>query len=220
MVFRRRRAERHERDQRVDAMQRLLEQFERLRARVVDVEADLRAHEGVEAALRRQLQRAQAELAEARERVAALHELVGRLSAEAANERERRRAAEARTSLHDELAPLWTHLAGQRELLAGLAARVEHAVRPRPLRQLPAPPQPAEPVAHVLFLAAAGGYELVERDGPVPDTGTSLVLGDGRRAEVVKVGPSPLPGDVRRCAFAQLLPGLEPPANLVAFARV
>jgi hypothetical protein len=221
MFFRRRRAETHEREQRVEAMQRLLEQFERLQARVAEIQTDLRARESAEAALRGQLARAQAELTQARERVAALHELVGRLSAEAANERERRRAAEARPSLHEELAPLWTHLAGQRELLAGLAARLEHAVRPRPLRELPAAkPEPApESQAHVLFLTTHDGYELIERDGAAPAAGTDVALADGRHAEVVKVGPSPLPGDRRRCAFAQLLPGLEPPANVVAFGR-
>jgi hypothetical protein len=219
MVFRRRRAETRAREQRVDAMQRLLEQFERLQARVLEIQADLRSRESAETTLRLQLHRAQSELAQARERVAALHELVGRLSAEAANERERRRAAEARPSVRDELAPLWTHLAGQRELLAGLTQRVEHAMRPRPLRQLPPPPPPAEPTAHLLFVATPDGYELLERGGPAPSAGTGVALDDGRLAEVVKVGQSPLPRDERRCAYAQLLPGLEPPANIVAFGR-
>ena len=220
MFFRRRRAETHERESKVEAMQRLLEQFERLQARVGEIQSDLRSRESAEAALRTQLSRAQGELAQARERVAALHELVGRLSAEAASERERRKAAEARPSLHEELAPLWTHLAGQRELLAGLAARLEHAVRPRPLRELPAPKAPEpEPEAHLLFLTAHEGYELIERDGAAPAAGTEVALADGRRAEVVKVGPSPLPGDRRRCAFAQLLPGLEPRVTLLGHRR-
>jgi hypothetical protein len=208
MVFRRRRAERRAREHQVDAMQRLLEQFERLQARVETLQGDLTKREAAEAGLLQQLRRAQAELQNARDRAAALHELVGRLSAEAAHERERRRAAEARPSLQDELAPLWTHLAGQRELLAGLAARLEHAVRPRLLRELPSPPAVPEPQAHVLFLTTHEGYELYERDGAVPGAGTEAALADGRRAEVVKVGPSPLPGDRRRCAYAQLLPGL------------
>jgi chemotaxis protein histidine kinase CheA len=219
MFFRRRRARAREREHQVDAMQRLLEQFERLRTRVEALQGDLTKREAAEAALLQQLRRAEAELANARDRIAALHELVGRLSAEAANERERRRAAEARPSLHEELAPLWTHLAGQRELLAGLAARLEHAVRPRVLRELPAPTPEPEPQAHVLFLTTHEGYELYERDGVVPGAGTEVALGDGRLAEVVKVGPSPLPGDRRRCAYAQLLPGLEPPAAVVRFGR-
>lgn len=220
MFFRRRRAETRAREQRVDAMQRLLEQFERLQTRVAEIQSDLRTREAAEAALLGQLRRAEGELSHARERVAALHELVGRLSAEAASERERRKAAEARPSLRDELAPLLAHLTGHRELLAGLAQRLEHAARP--LRQLPAPepaPAPAEPQAHVLFLAAADGYELLERDGAVPGDGDEVALEDGRRAEVIRLGPSPLPGDRRRCAFAQLLPGLEPPANVVLFGR-
>ena len=219
MFFRRRRAETRERESKVEAMQRLLEQFERLQTRVGEIQVDLRSRESAEAALRSQLSRAQGELAQARERVAALHELVGRLSAEAANERERRKAAEARTSLQAELTPLWTHLAGQRELLAGLAARLEHAMRPRPLRELPAPKAPPEPEAHLLFLTTHDGYDLLERDGAVPAAGTEVALADGRLAAVVKVGRSPLPGDRRRCAFAQLLPGLEPSATVVAFGR-
>jgi hypothetical protein len=222
MFFRRRRAETRGREQRIDAMQRLLEQFERLRARVETLQGDLTKREAAEAALLQQLRRAEAELAHARERVTALHELVGRLSAEAASERERRKAAEARPPLRDELAPLLAHFTAQRELLAGLAHRLEHAARP--LRQLPPPPPaaetaPAEPDAHVLFLAAADGYELLEREGAVPAAGAEVSLEDGRRAAVLTIGRSPLPGDRRRCAFAQLLPGLEPPANVVAFGR-
>ena len=40
------------------------------------------------------------------------------------------------------------------------------------------------------------------------------------RSSMVTRPAAPLPADRRRCAFAQLLPGLEPRANVVSFGRV
>jgi hypothetical protein len=59
--------------------------------------------------------------------------------------------------------------------------------------------------AHLLFISHLSRYELVPRDGPVPPVDGELVLGDGveGRYRVCKVGPSPLPGDPRRCAFLE-----------------
>jgi hypothetical protein len=64
--------------------------------------------------------------------------------------------------------------------------------------------------AHVLFISHASGYELLSREGPVPEVGTevSLSADSARRYRVSKVGRSPLPGDRRRCAFLEPL-GLE-----------
>jgi hypothetical protein len=58
---------------------------------------------------------------------------------------------------------------------------------------------------HVLFVASASGYELLPRDGQVPELGSEIVLSDGAKEayRVCKVGPSPLPGDRRRCAFLE-----------------
>ena len=53
---------------------------------------------------------------------------------------------------------------------------------------------------HLLFVWKPTGYELVERDGEPPAAG-SEVEQDGRALRVAKVGPSPLPGDTRPCAF-------------------
>ena len=54
---------------------------------------------------------------------------------------------------------------------------------------------------HLLFAWSPGGYLLRERDGDPPAVGTELE-DEGRMLVVTKIGPSPLPGDSRPCAFA------------------
>jgi hypothetical protein len=53
---------------------------------------------------------------------------------------------------------------------------------------------------HLLFVWKTSGYELREQDGDVPSVG-SEVEQDGEMLVVTKVGPSPLPGDARPCAY-------------------
>ncbi len=53
---------------------------------------------------------------------------------------------------------------------------------------------------HVLFAWSPRGYALRERDGDPPEVGTELV-DEGHLLVVTRVGPSPLPGDQRPCAF-------------------
>ena len=55
---------------------------------------------------------------------------------------------------------------------------------------------------HLLFVWKPSGYELLEREGEPPSVGTPVDLGD-RTEQVIKVGPSPLPGDRRPCAYLQ-----------------
>ncbi|MGZ4358492.1 MAG: hypothetical protein ACXVYM_01645 [Gaiellaceae bacterium] len=55
---------------------------------------------------------------------------------------------------------------------------------------------------YLLFAWKPGGYELLAREGEVPAVGSVLVE-DGRELRVGKLGPSPLPGDDRRCAYLQ-----------------
>jgi hypothetical protein len=55
---------------------------------------------------------------------------------------------------------------------------------------------------HLLFVWKPTGYELRERDGDLPSLGAQ-VEEDGVQLQVTKIGPSPLPGDARRCAFTQ-----------------
>ena len=53
---------------------------------------------------------------------------------------------------------------------------------------------------HLLFVSKPTGYELRERDGEVPEVGAEVEEEEGR-LRVMKVAPSPLPGDARRCAY-------------------
>ncbi len=55
---------------------------------------------------------------------------------------------------------------------------------------------------HLLFLWSPQGWLLRERDGDPPEVGAT-VQEDGRTFRISKVGPSPLPGDRRPCAFTQ-----------------
>jgi hypothetical protein len=79
------------------------------------------------------------------------------------------------------------------------------------LDQAPAPPsapadepQPATD-GHVLFVPDPTGYRLLARTGAAPGRGELVVLDDGS-ARVLRVGPSPLPRDRRRCAFLEQEP--------------
>jgi hypothetical protein len=57
-------------------------------------------------------------------------------------------------------------------------------------------------VKYLLFVWKPTGYELRERDGELPAVGTVLDEEEGRML-VTRIGPSPLPGDDRRCAYLQ-----------------
>ena len=57
------------------------------------------------------------------------------------------------------------------------------------------------PDSHLIFVP---GYELVERPGPPPPRGERLEH-EGRGYRVLRHGPSPLPGDRRRCVFLESL---------------
>jgi hypothetical protein len=57
-------------------------------------------------------------------------------------------------------------------------------------------------VKYLLFVSKPTGYELRERDGELPSVGTVLDEEEGRML-VTRIGPSPLPGDDRRCAYLQ-----------------
>jgi hypothetical protein len=53
---------------------------------------------------------------------------------------------------------------------------------------------------HLLFVWKTSGYELREEPGDAPAVGAE-VEADGETMRVTKVGPSPLPGDKRECAY-------------------
>ena len=63
-----------------------------------------------------------------------------------------------------------------------------------------ADPGADEDPGHVLFVWNPSGYELLSRAGEPPAVGTEVGVSGGVRI-VAKVGPSPLPGDRRPCAF-------------------
>jgi hypothetical protein len=53
---------------------------------------------------------------------------------------------------------------------------------------------------HTRLLCSPSGYALSEIDAPPPSPGTTVDY-DGSSYTVWQVGPSPLPGDARRCAI-------------------
>ena len=55
---------------------------------------------------------------------------------------------------------------------------------------------------YLVFVSKPSGYELHEREGEPPPVGSEIEVGDVR-ARVSKLGPSPLPGDERPCAYLQ-----------------
>jgi hypothetical protein len=55
---------------------------------------------------------------------------------------------------------------------------------------------------YLLFVWKPTGYELEEREGEPPSVGDEVEQ-NGSTMTVVKVAPSPLPGDRRRCAYLQ-----------------
>ena len=82
---------------------------------------------------------------------------------------------------------------------------------PRSREPQPSPQEEQAPAQTEVTVAATGwiafvpspeGYRLVGREGPVPACGAVLELG-GARFHVARLGPSPLPGDRRRCAFLE-----------------
>ena len=54
----------------------------------------------------------------------------------------------------------------------------------------------------VLYVGGPSGYRLVVHEGSLPARGDRLLLA-GRAYRVLRLGPSPLPADDRRCAFLE-----------------
>ena len=55
---------------------------------------------------------------------------------------------------------------------------------------------------YLVFIWKPSGYELREESGSPPDVGSEIEA-DGARLRVTKVAPSPLPNDMRPCAYVQ-----------------
>ncbi len=102
-------------------------------------------------------------------------------------------------------------------LLDQVALAPEQRPREEPTREVVLQEHNPGPVSDgwVAFVASPDGYRLLERDGPPPVGGAVLEL-DGDAFGVLRLGPSPLPGDRRRCAF---LERKEPPSAERTFDR-
>ena len=85
------------------------------------------------------------------------------------------------------------------ELVDALGGSEASPAEPRPAA--PAEPPPEDEV-WVAFVPSPHGYRLLERRGGRPDPGQMLELDDGSY-RVLRLAPSPLPGDKRRCAFVE-----------------
>ena len=57
---------------------------------------------------------------------------------------------------------------------------------------------------HLLFVWSPAGWTLQQRAGDSPAPGSTVEAGE-TLLRVSKVGPSPLPGDKRRCAYTELV---------------
>ena len=90
------------------------------------------------------------------------------------------------------------------ERVVALLDQVALAPAPAPREEIVVKHHNLEPAADgwVAFVHAPDGYRLLQRDGPPPDRGAALELDDGVFV-VLRLGPSPLPGDRRRCAFVE-----------------
>lgn len=84
-------------------------------------------------------------------------------------------------------------LAEFRERLEVVEARVETRLRSVETET------PGPECEYLVYLATSDGYRLTETRGAVPAGGDLLAELD---AAVLRVGPSPLPGDARPCVFA------------------
>ena len=81
-----------------------------------------------------------------------------------------------------------------------------------PAQLTPAPAPATQAAQHrgvVLLVPSVAGYGLVASDRPEPSRGERLELPEGVFT-VLRLGPSPLPADPRRCVF---LEREEPPAG-------
>ena len=64
-------------------------------------------------------------------------------------------------------------------------------------------PNPGHSVSgHLLLVSWPDGYRLLEREGAPPARRDRLDV-DGVQFSVLRLGPSPLPGDWRRCAYLE-----------------
>ena len=84
------------------------------------------------------------------------------------------------------------------------AARVPELVRaPEPIVRPMVVPELGSPFGCVAFASTTAGYRLVQLGGPAPDVGSTIDVPDVGELVVLRLGPSPLPGDPRTCVFLE-----------------
>jgi hypothetical protein len=88
------------------------------------------------------------------------------------------------------------------DLLRTSVAEAEAELGPTPDEAEPDPDDSGP--GHVLFVWSPAGYVLLARAGEPPAVGSEVGVSGGRRV-VTKLGPSPLPGDPRCCAYLDSL---------------
>ena len=105
------------------------------------------------------------------------------------------------------LLPSLDRLAELIERVVALLDEVTLAPEPAPREEIVLQQHNPGPAADgwVAFVSSPDGYRLLQRDGPPPGRGAVLEL-DGGSFVVLRLGPSPLPGDLRRCAFVEQEP--------------
>jgi hypothetical protein len=109
------------------------------------------------------------------------------------------------------LLPSLDRLAELIERVVALLDEVALAPQPKPREEIvlqqhnPGPAAEPAPVADgwLAFVSSPDGYRLLAQDGAPPDRGATIEL-ELDSFLVLRLGPSPLPGDRRRCAFLEM----------------
>jgi hypothetical protein len=102
------------------------------------------------------------------------------------------------------LLPSLDRLADLIDRVVALLDDVALAPEPPPRAEIVAPQHDPEPAADgwVAFAHSPDGYRLLLLEGSPPIRNATVEL-EGGHFVVLRLGPSPLPGDRRRCAFLE-----------------
>ena len=102
------------------------------------------------------------------------------------------------------LLPSLDRLADLIDRVVALLDEVALAPERPPREELATPRHDPEPAADgwVAFAHSPDGYRLLSLEGSPPVRNATVEL-EGGRFVVLRLGPSPLPGDRRRCAFLE-----------------
>ena len=121
----------------------------------------------------------------------------------------RARADEAEANVREAADPQ----AALSDRLAALELRADELTAVRTSEARPLTGRPYTSARHMLLAPIEDRYELVERPGPAPVTGTRIELFGDRAYLVVRVGPAPIPGALEACAFLEPIPTRFPPPD-------